>query len=146
MSKIKKLVKKSKKIARLAAKLDSIPEIRIETTLAMKKNPEIAGEYYPGSQVIFIRKSIATLGEKKACKVILHEIGHYLHHVYFQWKPMYIRRKKRGDRSYYCNSSHLESFAECFADYAWALYRGKNKKIEAFKRLSKMKSILDKIP
>ncbi len=142
MSKIKKLVKKSKKIACLAVNLDSIPKIRIETTPTMKKNPGIAGEYYPGSQVIFIRKSIVNLGKKRACKVVLHEIGHYIHYRYLGFKPMYISRKKKGDPSLYCNSSQKESFAECFADYAYALYKGKLGKIKSSKRLSKMERII----
>ena len=140
--KIENIVIESLNIAKNAANVGYDVEIKAKCNKAMKSDPSIAGQFVPAKLRIYIRKDVLYLGKKRACKVVLHEIGHYIHYRYLGFKPMYIRRKKKGNPSLYCNSSQKESFAECFADYAYALYKGKLGKIKSSKRLSKMERII----
>ena len=106
----------------------------------------IAGYYHELNKDIHICKDyIEASTKKETLKTYYHEIGHYIHDVYFGYEPQYIPRKHHGDKDLYCNKNHKESFAECFADYMMAIRKDKMKKIRKSKRLSKMHSLVQEI-
>ena len=84
-------------------------------------------------------------GIKRVIHTLCHEIGHAVHFVYLADKAQYLERAHRGSRSYHCNLNSKESFAECFADYCFAVFENDTGKIAKSKRLSKMGRILKNI-
>ena len=140
----KKLKKKVIKMVSIAFRDEDI-SIIFAMTPEMQYNTNIMGLFYPTTNKIAINPMVFLLSKKQREKVVLHEIGHYIHKKYFNFSAQYLPRKKRGDSSLYCNSSQMESFAECFADYIYAFNDNKFEKIEKSKRLSKMERLLKSV-
>lgn len=141
--KFKKIVNKTIEDIEKVIPLDYSLTILEGFTVDMINNPNIAGLYITGKNTIVISPLIPSpRKEEEVRDVLLHEVGHSVHYNYLQYKAQYIRRKHKGDTSYYCNSNQKESFAECFKDYINAYSEGKFKKIENSPRLSKMGNIL----
>lgn len=143
--KLKKYVEKAVRMAEKAVSFDYSLKFTLKKHICMKDAPE--GTYYTGlyckSDKIYIRPGFLKKGdEQEILMTILHEIGHSVHWHYFKYKAQYLPRKRHNNPYLYCNSNQKESFAECFADYAYALEKGKAKKIEKSRRLSKMRKLL----
>lgn len=142
--KLKKYVKKAVRMAEKAVSFDySLKFILKKHDFMKSEKSYYTGLYFKKDDKIYIRPGFLKNADEKAILMtILHEIGHSVHWHYFKYKAQHLPRKKHNSPYLYCNSSQKESFAECFADYVYALEEKKTKKIEKSKRLSKMRKLL----
>ena len=109
-----------------------------------------AGLYVNRKNLIYIDKDYwltnkNEVGIKRVIHTLCHEVGHAVHFIYLANKPQYLERAYKGNRRYHCNLNSKESFAECFADYCFAIFEDKKDVIAKSKRLSKMGRILKTI-
>lgn len=84
-----------------------LDKVQIEYNDESCKEEKAAGLYFNGSKKIHLTTNCGI-------PVIIHEIGHYIHDVFFRNKEI---RFSTENKSKYAYTNYKENFAECFMDY-----------------------------
>lgn len=109
--------------------LRTITDIYFKEELPFARTKSVVGNYAFGDIYITTKPTCSS-----KLKILIHEIGHYIHDIYFKDKQF---RFSTTEKTAYARKNYKENFAECFTDLVF--YRKKNE------RTKKMLKILNEI-